>query len=252
MTSESAEDFEMRWGDVTAQIEDWDYNAGANHPQWAQFQKLAEKTRKEEAEAIGIPYVPYFKEKNSDGYIKGEGFDGALGLHTYNTPRLNVDITSQEEMFMKLPEKEEEIIIPPIEEKPRSPKEWWAQDINNVTAMNSIEDKLLLPWAPTLEDQKIDYVLDDWTGAVNANTASQNVMAQALGAYGPQAIARSNIQGKTLDANAKVINKVNQNNVKTMNQVASLQPQLDLTVDRLNAAKDTKLYDDTNVTLQLF
>ena len=250
MTPDAAADFEMRWGDVTSQIEGWDYNAGANHPQWAEFQKLAEQTRKEEADAIGIPYVPYFKEKDSDGYIKGEGFDGALGLHTFNTPRLNVDITSQEELFMDLPEQPVVDRTPPLVEDPGPKKEWWAQDINNVNSMNFIEDDLLLPWAPDLERQKIDYVLDDWTGAVNANTSAQNVMAQALGAYGPQAIARSNIQGKTLDANAKAINRVNTNNVKTMNQVAALQPQLDLQVDRLNAMKDTKLYDDTNVALQ--
>tara|TARA_R100000742_G_C4279244_1_gene103339 strand:+ start:363 stop:3293 length:2931 start_codon:yes stop_codon:yes gene_type:complete len=250
MSEEAAADFEMRWGDVTSQIDGWDYNAGANHPQWAQFQKLAEETRRKEAEAIGIPYVPYFKEKGSEGYVKGEGFDGALGLHTFNTPRLNVDITSQEELFMDLPEEPVVDRTPPVVEDPGPAKEWWAQDINNVTSMNFIEDDLLLPWAPELERQKIDYVLDDWTGAVNANTAAQAVMAQALGAYGPQALSRSNIQGKTLDANAKAINKVNQNNVKTMNQVAALQPQLDLQVDRLNAIKDTKLYDDTNVALQ--
>ena len=113
-----------------------------------------------------------------------------------------------------------------------------------------IKDELFLPWAPELEDQKIDYVLDDYTGRVNANNASLNTMASALGAYGPQALARSNVFGKTLDANAKAINQVNSNNVKTMNQVATLQPQLDMKVDQLNAAKDTKLYDDTVTTLQ--
>ena len=35
-----------------------------------------------------------------------------------------------------------------------------------------------------------------------------------------------------------------------MNQVATLQPQLDLQVDVRNAAKDTKLYDDTITSLQ--
>ena len=75
-------------------------------------------------------------------------------------------------------------------------------------------------------------------------------MAQALGAYGPQAIARSNIQGKTLDANAKAINQVNQNNVRTMNQVATMQPQLDMKVDQLNNATNKQLYDDTTVALQ--
>ena len=178
----------------------------------------------------------------------GEDFDGALGMHTFNTPRLDVDFTSSDEQFMDLPSKPE--ITPVIKEEPPAKAEWWKQDENNLNTLMGIEDELFLPWAPTLEDQKIDYVLDDYTGRVNANNASLNTMASALGAYGPQALARSNVFGKTLDANAKAINQVNSNNVKTMNQVASLQPQLDMQIDRANAAKDTKLYDDTTVSLQ--
>ena len=126
----------------------------------------------------------------------------------------------------------------------------FAQDINNLNALGFIDDNLYLPFQPVLEDQKIDYVLDDYTGRVNANLAAQNTMANALGAYGPQAIARSNIQGKTLDANAKAINTVNQNNVRTMNRVAALQPQLDMRVDIANNKRAKDLYDNTVVALQ--
>ena len=248
-SAEGKADFEARWGDVTSQIEGFDYTKPGNDPQWKEFQVLAEETRKNESEQLGIPYVPHFRAKGSDGYIDGEDFDGALGLHTFNTPRLDVDFTSQDEQFMNLPEKE--IPPPPVPVPARAPKnKWWAQDLNNMAALGKVNDNLYLPWAPQLEDQNIDYVLDDYTGAVNANLGAQNTMAQALGAYGPQQIARSNIQGATLAANAQAINKVNQNNVRTMNQVATLQPQLDMKVDIANNATNTALYDNTNAALQ--
>jgi hypothetical protein len=248
-SAEGQADFEARWGDVTSQIEGFDYTKPGNDPQWKEFQVLAEETRKNESEQLDIPYVPHFRAKGSDGYIDGEDFDGALGLHTFNTPRLDVDFTSQEEIFMDLPEKE--IPPSPVPVPALAPKnKWWAQDLNNMAALGKVNDNLYLPWAPQLEDQNIDYVLDDYTGAVNANLGAQNTMAQALGAYGPQQIARSNIQGATLAANAQAINKVNQNNVRTMNQVATLQPQLDMKVDIANNATNTALYDNTNAALQ--
>ena len=107
-----------------------------------------------------------------------------------------------------------------------------------------------MPYAPVLENQKIDYVLDDYTGAVNANLASQRTTEQALGAYGAQAIARSNAQGKTLDANAKAINTVNSNNLRTRNQVGAMQPQIDMKVDMFNNKNDKQLYDNSILALQ--
>ena len=190
------------------------------------------------------------KKRGDEGYVAGEGFDGALGMHTFNTPRVDVDFTSSDEQFMDLPVEEEEKKKKEMVEQLPAKAEWWLQDQNNLNTLMGIEDDLLLPFAPTLEEQNIDYVLDDYTGRVNANNATASSMAKALQAYGPQALERSGLMGKTFDANAKTINQVNSNNIKTMNRVASLQPQLDMKVDMLNAAKDTKLYDDTNVALQ--
>ena len=249
-SEEGKADFENRWGDVTKQIEGFDYNKPANDPQWKEFQVLAEETRKKEAKQLGIPYVPHFKKPGDEGYVQGEGYDGALGFHTFNTPRLDVDFTSQDEQFMDLPVEEKPEVKIDIPEEPPAKAEWWKQDENNLNTLMGIEDELFLPWAPTLEEQKVDYVLDDYTGRVNANNAALATMADSLASYGPQALAGSNVFGKTLDANAKAINQVNSNNVKTMNQVATLQPQLDLQVDVRNAAKDTKLYDDTITSLQ--
>ena len=108
------------------------------------------------------------------------------GLHTFNTPRLDVDFSSEDEQFFDIPEESETPEIPSIVAAENYPKEIWAQDRNNLLAMNAIEDEMFMPFG-RLEEQKIDYVLDDYTGRVNANLAAQNTMANALGAYGPQA-----------------------------------------------------------------
>lgn len=237
---------------------------------WKTFQNKYEEKRKEYFEKKNVQYIPYFftdevlaerlkndpanYDKDGDGKLdkewKKRRFDGKRGGYTVNAPGFDMDYQARDEQFMDLPDDEEEKKKVPPGVKPDPDKEWWKQDINNVLALNAIDDELYLPWAPQLEDQKIDYVLDDYTGRVNANLAAQNTMANALGAYGPQAIARSNIQGKTLDANAKSINQVNQNNVRTMNQVATMQPQLDMKVDIANNATNKQLYDDTTVALQ--
>ena len=251
-SEEAKKDFELRWGDVIAEIPGFDFNKDANDPQWLEFQNKAEEVRKKEAEAQGIPYVPYFKKKGSDGYVPGEAWDGAFGLHTFNTPRLDVDFKPEEEIFMDLPKKPPvPPKVPPLETPDPLPKRWWAQDENNLMTLGTLDDTLRLPFGVPLERQKIDYVLDDYTGAIGANIAALNTVSSALGAAGgPQAIARSNVFGKTLDANAKAINRVNQNNVKTMNRVATLQPQLDLTVDRLNNAINQQVYDNTQLALE--
>jgi hypothetical protein len=238
---------------------------------WRTFQNKYEEKRKEYFDKKGVQYIPYFftdevlaerlkndpatYDKDGDGKLdkewKKRRFDGKRGGYTVNAPGFDMNYQARDEQFMDLPDDPEKITkIPPVQTKPEVDPEWWQQDINNLIAQNNIKDNLYLPFAPVLEDQKIDYVLDDYTGRVNANLAAQNTMAQALGAYGPQAIARSNIQGKTLDANAKAINQVNQNNVRTMNQVATMQPQLDMKVDQLNNATTKKLYDDTVTALQ--
>jgi hypothetical protein len=253
---ESKADFYDRWGDVVATIPGFDYD-NPDAPQWGQFQRKAEDTRKKEhIAAFGNldNYIPYFKEKGDKGYVKGEGFDSKLGLRTYNTPRFklgdiqpsNATINSNVPPVSKTP-----LEVPPVNEYMPPQPEWWRQDVNNLNALSLIDDNLYLPWAPDAAPAKVDYVLDDWRGNANANLAAANTMAQALGAVGgPQAVAASNIQGTAMDNIAQGINNVNTNNVRIMNQVAPMQSQLNMQVDAINQARNMKVYDDTQKTLQ--
>lgn len=238
-------DFELRWGDVIETIEGFDYSKPANDPQWLEFQNKAEEIRKSEAQEMNIPYVPYFIKKGDEGYQPGSAWDGKFGLHTFNTPRLDVDYKPGDEQFLDLPAEE----IPPTEIIPpeEKPDDWWVQDINNIMANNAIEDNVYLPFSPPLEREKVDYVLDDYTGRVNTNIAAGNTMAQGMS---PSDMLKSGIFGKILDSNQKVINQVNTNNVKTMNQVAARQAMLDTELNIRDNKRVTDLYNNTVSALQ--
>ena len=255
-TPESKADFMDRWGDVVATIPGFNYDKDPADPQWGEFQKKAEETRKKEHVATfgsDKGYVPYWKEKGSKGYVKGQAFDSKLGLHTYNAPRFKVGAVEpgNATFSFDVPEERKPLEVPGVKDYKQPKPEWWAQDINNLRTLGLIDDNLYLPWAPDAAPAKVDYVLDDWRSRANAALASQNTIAQALGAAGgPQAIASSNIQGTGMENIAEGINRTNMNNVGIMNQVAPMQAQLNMQTDALNQARNIKVYDDTQKTLQ--
>ena len=246
-------DFMNRWGDVVAQIDGYDYSMDANDPKVKQFQRLAEETRKKEhMEHFGNldNYKAYFTK---DG-VSGSKFDGAFGLHTYNTPRLKKNELFSEEITLDPEEKKKEEIKkkdPEAYKQPYTPP--FIQDEINLNALGMIDDNLYMPWAPTAERQKIDYVLDDYLGQVNANNSSLATASEQVGNTigGPAAIAAiSDLQGRTMKANAAAVGSTNSRNVATMNQIGTLQPQLDMKVNFENDRRNTKVYDDVNKTLQ--
>lgn len=254
-TPEAKADFMDRWGDVVATIPGFDFNKNADDPQWGQFQKKAEEINKNKYKEIFgnlDGYNSYYKEKTDKGYIQGEGYDSALGLRTFNTPRFTVNEYKPTDKTFGVDIPKDKITeIPDVYNYKQPPAEWWAQDKNNLNTLGLIDDNLYLPWAPDAAQAKMDYVLDDWRGNANSALASQNTIGQALGAAGgPQAIASSNIQGSGMENIAQGINKVNTNNVGIMNQVASIQPQLDMQIDAINQGRNIKVYDDTQKVLQ--
>jgi hypothetical protein len=256
-TPESKADFMDRWGDVVATIPGFDYDKAPDDPQWAKFQTIAEDVRrKEHIAAFGNDknYVPYWKEKGSKGYVKGEGFDSKLGLHTYNAPRFKLNPTEPGDATFSVDleqEPKKPIDIPLVENYTLPDPEFWLQDQNNLIALGQVDDNLYLPWAPNAQRVAVAPTFDDWRAQVNANNASANTMAQALGAVGgPQAVANSNILGQTMAANAQAINRVNSNNVNIANQAGSMQAQYDMAIDGENARRQTGVYDNTQKVLQ--
>jgi len=245
-SKEAEEDWMRRVGRIASKIKGFDYNKGKKDPQWLEFQKLYEQERKKFYDKVGAPYRPYFGTGET-----GSDFDGKAGTKVFNAPGFDIDFTAAEEGFIDLPKEKEKIKTNDLETTPGPIKEVWRQDQNNLMALAAIQDDLYLPWSPKLDEQKIDYVLDDYTGKVNAIMGAQNTMATALGAAGgPQAIARSDIQGKSLNAIAQAIDTTNRTNVNIMNRAAAQQAQMDAQIDMRNKAIDKGLYDDTVFALQ--
>ena len=195
------------------------------------------------------------------GFKKGQGtgYDGKMGTWTSSRrPGTFKDQKTPEETTTTEPTEPTEPKDPidpviPEDYAPINP-EFWRQDQNNLIALNLMDDNVYGPWSPDAEKLKIDYTLDDWRAAVNSSMSAANTMNQGISGIigGPGAVAAmSNVQGKTLDANAKAINRVNTNNVGIMNRVAAMQPQLDMGINLENDRRNIKLYDDFNKTLQL-
>ena len=251
-SEEAVEDFKYRWGDIIEQIDGFSFDNDANDPQWKKFQVLAEETRKKEhLEQFGSldSYVPYYTK---DG-VSGSKFDGVEGLHTFNTPRLKQVIPEKvvetdDPVETKKPDPID-TIIPNEYAPPRA--EPWIQDQRNLNALGMIDDNLYLPWAPDAEYNKIDYVLDSYQTDVNANAAADIARNQTIGATigGPAAVAAMSMSN-SMNQNAKAINRVNTNNVGTMNRVASMQPQMDRATDMENARRQMGVYDGTQKVLQ--
>lgn len=253
-TEEGRADLERRWGDQMDQYEtdsgnEWDWDMPKE--QVMAFQKNIAAQRKLDADAAGITYIPWFTEDGKDG----TGFDGLYGLHTFNAPKLTKQGYSDSATYQtpEIPK------IPPGEIPPNKipegyippPAEPWLQDHMAETTLSGAFDNLYLPWAPDAERIQLNPVFDDWRGAVNANNAAASTMAQALGAAGgPQAIVKSNIQGLTLDTNAKAQGRVNRNNVETANQYGAMQSQYDMMTNQENAKRQMDVYDNTQKTLQ--
>jgi len=240
------EDWMRRNGKIAAKIEGFDYNKGKKDPQWLKFQNLYEEERKKFYKKVGAPYRSYF----GSGETASKA-DGKAGTKVFNAPGFDVDFVAEQEGFIDLPKEPEKITTTEIENTPGPVKEVWRQDQNNLMALAAIQDDLYLPWSPKLDEQKIDYVLDDYTGKVNAIMGAQNTMVNALGAYGgPQAIARNNVQGKSLNAITQAQETTNRTNLQFMNRAASMDAQMKAQTDMRNKAIDKGLYDDTVLALQ--
>jgi len=243
---EARADFMRRHSKLLKKIPDFEYDKGKDNEQWGKFQKLYEEERKKFATKLGIDYVPYF----GDG-TAGAGFDSKAGAKVFNAPGFDIDYQKGSEGLLDLPAIEKEVKeVAELREYERPNPEYWKQDLVNIQAMNAIDDELFLPFNQQLERVGVDYVLDDYTAAVNANLGAQNTMVQALGNFGPQAIVGSNVFGKTLDANAKAIAQKQSQQVATMNRAGAMDAQMQAQQNLQQAKMNGEFYDNVQLSQQ--
>jgi hypothetical protein len=210
-----------------------------------------------ERERVGKEFTDEDEAKATESLIKdygfkkgiGTGYDGKMGTWTSSRRPFTFADGKTPEKKEGTPRGDLTQIIPEEYTPPKA--EWWKQDQNNLTALGLLDDNLYLPFQPDVQRTTLSPTFDDWRGAVNANNASAGTMASALGAVGgPQAVANSNIQGQNLAANVAAIGATNSRNVGTANQFETIRAQIDPQFNQLEANRKTKLFDDTNKTLQ--
>ena len=140
--------------------------------------------------------------------------------------------------------------------KPRKRKsDFWLQDVIKTNAIRNRKREMFLPFQPAVTPVEFGYVLEDPTRAIAAQNEQLNLGAQAMGAFaGPQATSArlASMQGKAAEQIANTIAGVNQRNVNTINRGEMQNSRVNMALAQEERDRLTKLYDDTQVTLQKY
>jgi len=258
-TEQAENDFRLRWQDAIDKYEaksgkTFDYKMKKSnvkgsdyYNQWLGVQKAMQEVENEF----------HYKNFGNNGKPRqlfpgrgreGGGYDGKLGMQTFNKSRSYIRTEKPEQDFAEILDERDPkpgTFEMPEQEKP----DWWWQDLNNMATQNALENPLFLPNVPKVPNTSIDYVLDDWTGRANMTNAALNTMAKNLRAFGKGKVAGSNLFGKAVNQLAKDVGNVNTNNIKIMNSVALPQAQLNLRTGLANAKAYADEYDKTVTAL---
>jgi len=278
--SEGMEDDFLRRNPWAKDIVGYKYGQG----DWVDdFQIEYEKRSYEYAKENNLPYTPYFKGQGKTAesrekafkkanpwakditfeedvfevkYRKGERMDGLFGGHTFSAP--SYELPEKKEVIVEEEESTpiKEIDIPELEDTYNEPvKDWWAQDLIKMNAINNRKRGMLFPWQPPVKKVNYDTVLEDPTRAIAAINEQLNIASQAAGTFGgPQALAArtAQAQGKAALNIANEIGRVNQRNVGTINRGMQIQAQYDAMANQEQDRRNVKMYDDTQKVLQTY
>ena len=269
-TPAAEEDFNIRYGDgIKERMPEFDYQMksgvwNGNKPidaqakkyynQWVKAQGLMQDIENENhAKAFG----PNAKSKPRilfpcSNDRPGTCVDGKLGFDTFNKGRTYIKTQEQDrfEGFVEDPRKTPE--PGPTPGDPVDQPDWWWQDLNNIATQNSLENPLFMPNVPKIPQERINYVLDDWTGKANMINANFNAYAKNLRAFGKGKVAGTSAYGKAAEQIGQAVGNTTQANIKTMNSVAIPQAQLNLRTGVANAKAFQDEYDGSIRALQRY
>tara|TARA_R110002012_G_scaffold320100_1_gene542403 strand:- start:3710 stop:6580 length:2871 start_codon:yes stop_codon:yes gene_type:complete len=260
------DDMTLRWGDawtggtfegangevITIEpIEGFDYQMKREDPryrqQWTTVQNNMQKIDDAFSDKHGIPKRDLFA-----GQRMGEKVDGKLGLHTFNLDRRFLNQPSENVIDAQVEDERETPDPNPVIKYPLPEPEPWLQDRINIAAQNSLENPLILPVNPQLPRQKIDYVLDDWTGKVNNINAALNSKLNQLGAFAGRSGVMGADIGEAVKLSENAINQTNSANIGIINQIAPMQARLDMENNLQNVKLRMDQDEGTNLALQRF
>ena len=269
-TPEAEADFMLRYGDdIKTMMPSFDFQMKSG--KWVNGKPADEQARKYKAhwtEAQTLMqeienknhYEIFGKDAKSkprvlfpcSGDRPGTCIDGKLGFDTFNKGRTYVrvekpDILNASVEDERKPSESGDIVL----EKQDMP-DWWWQDLNNIATQNSLENPLFMPNVTKLPQERVNYVLDDWTAKVNAINANTGQYMKNLRGYGKGKVAGTNAFGKGAEEAVKAIASTNTNNVGIMNNAARTQADLNLRTGVFNAKQQDAEYDGSVRALQRF
>ena len=224
-----------------------DAQAKAYQKQWLAAQNNMQKIDDAFSDKHGIPKRNLFAGQRS-----GERPDGKLGLHTFNLDRRFLNQPSENVIDAQVDDPTESPDPNPVIKFPPPEPEPWLQDRINIAAQNSLENPLILPVNPQLPRQKIDYVLDDWTGKVNNINAALNSKLNQLGAFAGRSGVMGADIGEAVKLSENAINQTNSANIGIINQIAPMQARLDMENNLQNVKLRMDQDEGTNLALQRF
>lgn len=192
---------------------------------------------------------------------KTEGFYGNTTLNQFvdvDTNKLKPSesselATNQQQQLVENKPRTVANLVPDVKVDREDPEfQFWLQDLLKTNAIAMRDREMFMPWQPSVERPRVDYVLEDPTREIAANIEAFNIGVQGAGAFGgPQALAARTAQGmgKTFAANANTLANVNSRNVGIINQGKALNAQLEEQSARENRQRLVKQYDDTQLVM---
>jgi hypothetical protein len=154
-----------------------------------------------------------------------------------------------QETVKKVPEKLRPGQVGDVKKYP--PAGFFPQDLMKMDAIAKRERDAFFPFQPAVMPNEFGYVLEDQRQQEAMLAGLANTGMQALGAFtGTQGLSSRMAASKTPDQIAKLMSGVNQRNVNTINRGKMMQARNDIALAAEERKRQTKLYDDTQTTLQ--
>ena len=154
-----------------------------------------------------------------------------------------------QETVEKVPEKLRPGQVGDVKKYP--PAGFFPQDLMKMNAIARRERDAFFPFQPVVMPNEFGYVLEDQRQQEAMLAGLANTGMQALGAFtGTQGLSSRMAASKTPDQIAKLMSGVNQRNVNTINRGKMMQAKSDMALAAEERKRLTKLYDDTQTTLQ--
>ena len=255
------------------------YAAGIPNPEVKKFQKWVNenyipssvKTINEQRVKAGYKPFSTDESKALENDLKvdygfnpskrGKAYDGLWGTFTSSRRPLNYNINPIDErqpiITETTPQQTTQPIIPGTLGRKGTipPKEWFSQDVMNLTNAFLVPPKKYLSWSAPIDLQEPQYTLLDPTWQLQNNAALMNQQLQGLGAFGNSQSYLANataLAGKASEQSQGILPEYNARNAMIQNQGEQAKTAIRNQENIANAQRLTNDYNATTIANQQY